>query len=82
MTEMELVEQARTVLTRRLKVDPAEITLETNMADLGADSLDLLTMASEFEQVFSVSIATKEIQQIRTFGDIIQQLSAKVGSAV
>jgi len=82
MTEMELVEQARTVLTRRLKVDPAEITLETNMADLGADSLDLLTMASEFEQVFSISIATKEIQQIRTFGDIIHQLSAKVGSAV
>lgn len=81
MTEMELVEQARTVLTRRLKVDPGAITPETNMEDLGADSLDLLTMASEFEQVFSVAISTKEIQQIRTFGDIVRQLSAKVGSA-
>jgi len=82
MTEMELVEQARAVLIRRLKVDPDEVTPETNMEDLGADSLDLLTMASEFEQVFSVAISTKEIQQIRTFGDIIRQLSAKVGSPV
>jgi acyl carrier protein len=80
MTEYEVVEQARAVLTRRLKVDPAAITPETAIEDLGADSLDLLTMASEFEQVFSVAISTKEIQQIRTFGDIVRQLSAKVGS--
>jgi acyl carrier protein len=81
MTELELVEQARAVLIRRLKIDPAAITSETNMEDLGADSLDLLTMASEFEQVFSVDISTKEIQQIRTFGDIVRQLSSKVGGA-
>jgi len=81
MTEQELVEQARTVLSRRLNVDPARITSETFIEDLGADSLDLLTLAGEFEQAFSVAISTREIQQIRTFGDIIRQLSGKLGCA-
>ncbi len=81
MTEIELVEQARAVLSRRLKIDPATVTPETVIADLGADSLDLIMLAGEFEEVFSVVIATKELHQIRTFGDIIRQLSAKVGCA-
>ena len=52
MTEHEVTEQARAVLVRRLKVDPAAITPETNIEDLGVDSLDLVTLAGEFEEVF------------------------------
>lgn len=80
MTEHEVTEQARAVLVRRLKVDPAAITLETNIEDLGVDSLDLVTLAGEFEEVFSIAIPTKEIMKIRTFGDIVGQLSSKVGA--
>ena len=81
MTEQELVERARDVLVRRLKVKPSLITLDTDIEELGADSLDLVTLAGEFEDVFSVSIATKEIMKIRTFGDLVRQLLEKVGSA-
>jgi acyl carrier protein len=81
MTEQELVERARDVLVRRLKIKPSLITLDTDVEELGADSLDLVTLAGEFEDVFSVSIATKEIMKIRTFGDIVRQLLEKVGSA-
>ena len=62
--------RARSPLTR---IMIAGMRLPPN---LGAD------YTGEFEQVFSVAISTKEIQQIRTFGDIIRQLSAKVGSPV
>jgi acyl carrier protein len=81
MTEQELTEQVRAVLVRRLKVDPSLITLETDIEELGADSLDLVTLAGEFEDVFSVAIPTKDIMKIRTFGDIVRQLSEKVGTA-
>jgi acyl carrier protein len=81
MTERELTEQVRAVLVRRLKVDPSLITLETDIEELGADSLDLVTLAGEFEDVFSVAIPTKDIMKIRTFGDIGRQLSEKVGTA-
>ena len=81
MTEQEVTEEARAVLVRRLKVDPSEITPETSIEELGVDSLDLVTIAGEFEEVFSIAIPTKEIIKIRTFGDIVRQLSTRVGSA-
>ena len=80
MTEHEVADRARAVLARRLKVDPSTIEAATPVEDLGLDSLDLVTLAGEFEEVFSVTIATKEIMQIRTFGDIVRQLTAKVGA--
>ncbi len=80
MTEHEVIEQARALLVRRSKVDPSTITLDTEIEGLGLDSLDLITLAGEYEETFSVSLATTEIRQIRTFGDIVRQLSSKLGS--
>jgi acyl carrier protein len=80
MTEREVVEQARAVLAHRLRVDPSVITSETEIESLGLDSLDLVTLAGEFEETFSVGLATKEIMQIRTFGDLTRQLSAKIAA--
>lgn len=79
MTRQELVEKARTLLAHRLKIDRKMISPETSIYDLGADSLDVLVIARDFEEVFSIVISTREIQQIRTFGDIISQLSQKIG---
>jgi acyl carrier protein len=81
MTEHEIAESARAVLARRLKIKPDAITLETRLEELELDSLDLVTLAGEFEELFSVQIATKDLMKIRTFGDIVQQLSSKVASA-
>jgi acyl carrier protein len=81
MTEHEVTEQARAVLVRRLKVNPSAIAAGTNMEELGLDSLDLVTLAGEFEETFGIAIPTKDLMKIRTFGDIVHQLSAKVGSA-
>lgn len=81
MTQLELIDGTRAVLTRRLKVSPAAITPDTAIQDLGADSLDMLMMAGEFEELFAVDISTKEIRDIRTFGDIIARLSLKFGDA-
>jgi acyl carrier protein len=78
MTEHEVTEQARGILVRRLKIDPSTITTDTVIEDLGVDSLDLVTLAGEYEEAFAVTIPTKEIMKIRTFGDIVRQLSSKV----
>ena len=81
MTEHEVTEQARAVLVRRLKVNPSAITPDTSIEELGVDSLDLVTIAGEFEELFSIAIPTKDLMEIRTFGDITRQLSARVASA-
>jgi acyl carrier protein len=81
MTEHEVATQARDILVRRLNVDPSAIMPDTEMTALGIDSLDLVTLAGEFEEAFSVTLPTKEIMRIRTFGDVLTQLTAKVGRA-
>lgn len=81
VTEHELAERARALLARRLDVEPERITLDTVIDELGGDSLDLLTLAEELEDAFAVRITTREIQQVRTFGDIVRQLADKTGSA-
>jgi acyl carrier protein len=81
MTEHEVIEGAREVLIRRLKVSAAVVTADTVIQDLGADSFDLLMITGEFEDLFDVEISRKELMQIRTFGDIIRSLSVKLGYA-
>jgi len=45
--------------------------------DLGADSLDLVELIMEMEEVFGVEIADEELEKIRTIKDIIEFLTKK-----
>jgi acyl carrier protein len=78
MIEHEVAELARGVLVRRFNLQPSAITPEMRIEDLGVDSLDLLTMAPEFEATFQITIPTKDLMNIRTFGDIVHQCATKV----
>jgi acyl carrier protein len=45
--------------------------------DLGADSLDLVELIMEMEEVFGVEIADEELEKIRTIKDVIDFLQKK-----
>jgi acyl carrier protein len=52
---------------------PAEnITLETNLQDLGIDSLDVFTLLFELENAFKVSIPDDDVRSIKTVNDIVE----------
>ena len=51
---------------------PADgITLETNLQDLGIDSLDVFTLLFELENTFKVSIPDDDVRSIKTVNDIV-----------
>ena len=51
---------------------PAEkITLETNLQELGIDSLDVFTLLFELENAFQISIPDDDVRSIRTVSDIV-----------
>jgi acyl carrier protein len=51
---------------------PADgITLETNLQDLGIDSLDVFTLLFELENAFKVSIPDDDVRSIKTVNDIV-----------
>lgn len=52
---------------------PADrITLESNLQELGIDSLDVFTLLFELENAFHISIPDDDVRSIRTVGDIIE----------
>ncbi|RPJ82471.1 MAG: acyl carrier protein [Acidobacteria bacterium] len=46
--------------------------------DLGADSLDLVELVIQFEEMFSVEIPDDDAEQLTTVGDIVNMLTEKV----
>jgi len=54
---------------KRIPAD--KITLETNLQELGIDSLDVFTLLFELENAFKISIPDDDVRSIRTVSDIV-----------
>ena len=51
---------------------PADtITLQTNLQDLGIDSLDVFTLLFELENAFKISIPDDDVRSLRTVNDVV-----------
>ena len=52
-----MLEEIKELIIEQLDVESGEITLESKFVeDLGADSLDLMELASSFEEKYEVTI--------------------------
>lgn len=54
-------EKVRSVLAEHLELEIDEITETTTFEELGADSLDVVEVMMELEDVFGIEITTSEI---------------------
>ncbi len=61
---------------------PAEsITLETNLQQMGIDSLDVFSLLFELENAFKISIPDDEVRSIKTVNDIVDGVKKLLASA-
>ena len=75
---MSLEEKVIKLVMEQLDVTKEECVLEASFIDdLGADSLDLVELIMEMEEVFGVEIADEELEKIRTIKDVIEFLTKK-----
>jgi acyl carrier protein len=52
---------------------PAEnIRLDTNLQEMGIDSLDVFTLLFELENAFKISIPDDEVRSIKTVNDVVE----------
>ena len=58
-------------IARLAKSDPANLSLETRIADLPIDSLDLFTVISEMEDAFGGTMSDEAMGELETLGDIV-----------
>src|SRR5690606_34492360 len=67
------------IIQKELGVELEKLTPEASfIEDLGADSLDIVELVMEFEKEFNIDIPDEDAEKLRTVGDAIAYLEAKV----
>ena len=69
----------RDLIVDHLGVEPDDVTAETSFADdLAADSLDVAEIAIGVEDRLGIAIDDAELDHIRTVGQAVEMLDAKL----
>ena len=76
---MDPFEKVKEIIVEQLGVDPDKVTLEARFnEDLEADSLDLVELIMAFEDEFGGEISDEEAQQIKSVGQAVDYLKARM----
>ena len=71
MAKEEIFDKLKELVVAQLGVEEDEVTMEASMQDdLGADSLDLMSV----EEEFGVKVADEDLENIKTVGDIVNYI--------
>ena len=74
---MDTFEKIRALLAEQLDIDPAKITMESDiMSDFEADSLDIVDMVMTLEDEFGIEVPDDAIESLRTVGDVVSLWTA------
>jgi len=77
MTFDAIFAKVKEVVAEVFSVDKDQLSLETGFgADLGAESLDLVTMLMEFEDAFDRKIPDEDAEKIVTIGDAVNYIKS------
>jgi acyl carrier protein len=61
---------------------PAEkISLDTNLQEMGIDSLDVFSLLFELENAFNISIPDDDVRSIKTVNDIVEGIKKLLAAA-
>ena len=74
----EAFEKFKVCAVKVLSVDASQVTMEARFGeDLDADSLDLVELVMELEEVFDVSVDESELEGIETVGQAFELVTSK-----
>jgi acyl carrier protein len=64
---------------KRIPAD--KIALDTNLQELGIDSLDVFTLLFELENAFKISIPDDDVRSLRTVNDVVEGIKKLIAAA-
>lgn len=68
------------ILAEQFGMDEEDITEETGLEDLGADSVDLVELSMNLEEEFGIEeMSEEDIASIHNVGDMVSYLRGKLG---
>jgi len=76
---MEVFDKVKEIIVRELGVDSDKVTMDARFReDLEADSLDLVELIMAFEDEFGGEISDEDAQKIKTVGQAVEYLTARM----
>ena len=63
------------------RVPAGDIKLDTNLQDMGIDSLDVFTLLFELENAFKISIPDDDVRSLRTVNDVVEGIKKILAAA-
>lgn len=61
-----------------LEVAPDEVTMDTDFAELDADSIDLIEIINAAESKFGIEIEEQKLYDLETVGQIVDLLDVEI----
>lgn len=70
-----MLEKVQSMLAEALNIPVGKVTPEAEIiADLGADSLDVVELLSRLEDEFGVTIPDEDVEGLKTVADVANEL--------
>ncbi len=67
------------LINEKFGIEVSEISMDSDIReDLNADSLDLIDMITEIEDIYSLRIPTEILTEITTVGDLVNYIEAQL----
>jgi acyl carrier protein len=80
MTDQEIEQKVREILSKKIGVELGKIKPESRLAqDLGVDSFGAVELMFEIEEAFALKIPDSDIDQVHTVKDIVAYVSVWLG---
>ena len=74
-----IFEKVKKILSEQFDVEEETITIDTSFTDdLNADSLDLVDLIMDVEDVFEIEVEDDDAKGISTVGDLVKYIEDKI----
>lgn len=82
MDEAEVFRRVTAVITKVLDVDESAVTMESDLiTDLGADSIDRMTLVLALEEAFQQRVPEEDLPSITTVGKTVALITGRLRAA-
>lgn len=74
-----VLEKLAKIVAEQLGMEQSKITMETSLKeDLLADSLDIVEIIMQIEEVFGIEVDDQEAINFKTIGDVVNYIDSKI----
>ena len=75
---MNVYDKVIEIISEALIVDEIEVTADSDITDLGADSLDVIDIIVKCEKEFDINIPHEDEDKFSTVGNIVEYIEKRI----